>query len=54
MNTRRCGPQYECHKICPLAGISRGECPTVKEIYNACEEAGVNPVSVLLATRPAA
>lgn len=49
METRTCAPKFAaCYGICPLAGVTK-ECPTVREVYQACEDAGVSPLSVLLA-----
>lgn len=54
METRTCAPKFTaCYNICPLAGAT-GECPTVRDIYEACEAAGVSPLTVLLAREHAA
>jgi hypothetical protein len=54
METRTCAPKYAaCYSLCPLAGMQQ-DCPTVREVYEACEAAGVSPLTVLLATELAA
>lgn len=54
METRTCAPKYAaCYDVCPLAGMQQ-DCPTVREVYEACEAAGVSPLTVLLATELAA
>lgn len=54
METRTCAPKFgACYNICPLAGVAQ-ECPTLRDVYEACEAAGVSPLTVLLARELAA
>ena len=54
METRTCAPKFSaCYSICPLAGVTQ-ECPTVSDVYKACEAVGISPLTVLLARELAA